>query len=115
MPIYSFLCPARHESCEIFSFENYPPLGSIIKCQTCGQSAKRVLTAPAMYGAMKLGGNFKNQEVALGQKFTSIKEIDDYCRKEGLDCVGNTMPREFREYHNVEREKAKSRKRGSNI
>ena len=74
-----------------------PPLGTASKCRTCGKKSRRVFAAAAMYGGYKACGNFKNQEVALGQKFSTVKEIDAYCRKNGLEHIGNTIPREWRE------------------
>ncbi len=88
MPLYPFVCVDSHESLVYKAFADAPKPGTKGRCH-CGKQNKRVISAVAQYGQTKFGGQFHNQEVALGQKFSSVQEIDAYCKKNNLVHVGN--------------------------
>lgn len=89
MPMYPFVCVDQHESLVYASFAEAPKPGTKGRCE-CGKVSRRVISGIAQYGQTKFGGQFRNQELALGQKFNSVQEIDAYCKKNNLVHIGNS-------------------------
>ena len=92
MPIYVRECGICGTKAEVWRLisqydEPYP-------CPECGEDTKLLLSCFNVYGGFKAGKAFANQELALGRKFSSVREIDDYCKRTGTEHCGEYKPKE---------------------
>jgi len=104
MPLYEFRCEQNHITGMLYPMNAAPHVGAMTLCVSCGGYAKRLLATSFVNGGTKFGGAFQRQSDALlhphdarNKPFQSVTEIDAFCKANGIEHVGNSMPPGYKE------------------